>query len=143
MVEGAGLTDAGVRLPIKVLIVDDEPDVLLLLRITLEAAGLQTGLAADGDEALQRMRRERFDAVLLDLNMPVLDGYGVLEALRADPSAPPVVVLSAWTGAAARQRALGLGAVAYLTKPPDFEALAGQITAVVAAREGGRPPGDS
>jgi CheY-like chemotaxis protein len=120
----------------RVLIVDDEPDILLLLRLNLEAAGFDTGLAADGDEALQRLRRDRFDVVLLDLAMPVLDGFGVLAALHDDPAAPPVVVLTAYANTQGyRQRAFALGATGFVAKPPDFDALPDELRAAIAGRE--------
>ena len=68
----------------KVLIVDDEPDILLMLRVNLEAEGYQTALAADGETALRRIADERPDLILLDVMMPVMDGWGVLEALAHD-----------------------------------------------------------
>jgi CheY-like chemotaxis protein len=119
----------------RVLIVDDEPDILLLLRLNLELAGYETGMAADGDEALLRLRRERFDVVLLDLQMPVLDGWGVLTALREDPAAPPVVVLTAFANADGfRDRAFGLGAVGFVSKPPDFNAIPAELESAIARR---------
>ena len=115
----------------KVLIVDDEPDLLLMLRVSLEAVGFETGLAADGDVALQRMRAERFDVVLLDVMMPVLDGWSVLEALKDDADAPPVLVVSAKTAMQDRERALALGAAAYITKPFDLDALVAKLHEVL------------
>src|SRR5205807_10003183 len=79
----------------KVLIVDDEPDVLLLLRVNLEAAGYQTVLAADGETALIKIDESDPDVVLLDIMMPVMDGWGVLRALSERDNAPRVVVVSA------------------------------------------------
>jgi CheY-like chemotaxis protein len=116
----------------RVLIVDDEPDVLLMLRIALESAGHETGLAADGDEALQRLRRDRFDVVVLDIMMPVLDGWGVLAALADDPDAPPVVVITADHGAS-EQRARDLGATGFLLKPLDMDVLLSRVNAVTSA----------
>ncbi len=112
----------------RVLIVDDEPDMLLLLRLNLEREGFETGLAADGDEALRRLRTERFDVVLLDIMMPVLDGFGVLDALKGDPDSPPVVVLTA--NPAFEERVMALGARAFVEKPPDFLSLPSQLRAV-------------
>jgi CheY-like chemotaxis protein len=120
----------------RVLIVDDEPDILLLLRLNLEGAGFETGLAADGDEALQRLRRESFDVVLLDLAMPVLDGFGVLAAWRDDDAAPPVVVLTAYANTEGyRDRAFALGAAGFVPKPPDFDSLPGDLRAAMATRQ--------
>ncbi len=116
----------------RVLIVDDEPDLLLMLRLSLEAVGFETGLAADGEIALQRMHVEHFDAVILDVMMPVLDGWSVLGALHDDPSAPPVIVLSAGAAPQDRARAESLGAAAYVTKPFNLDGLIVQLHAVLA-----------
>jgi len=102
-----------------VLIVEDEPDVLQILRINLEAAGLDTMLAADGDTAFRRMVDERPDAILLDLMLPVMDGWAILAALTSRADAPPVVVCSSRRGDAEVHRATRLGAFDYVLKPFD------------------------
>lgn len=115
-----------------VLIVDDEPDILLMLRLTLEAEGFTTALAADGEVALDRLRQERFDVMLLDVMMPVLDGWAVLEHLPQIAGAPPVIVVSAKTSPADIARAKELGAAAYVTKPFAFPQLKQTIDDVAA-----------
>jgi DNA-binding response OmpR family regulator len=107
----------------KVLIVDDEPDVLLLLRIDLEAEGYETLLAADGETALRRIAEERPDVVLLDVMMPVVDGWGVLRRLPEVRAETRVVVLSAKANQNDVVQALELGALEYVTKPFDSAAL--------------------
>jgi two-component system phosphate regulon response regulator PhoB len=103
----------------RVLVVDDEPDVLLLCRLNLEQRGHQVLEAPDGDEALDLARREAPDLVVLDLMLPGIDGYQVLQALRADEatSGIPVLVLTAKSLQADRERSRQLGAAAFLTKP--------------------------
>jgi two-component system alkaline phosphatase synthesis response regulator PhoP len=101
----------------RVLIVDDEPDILLMLRVNLEADGYETALAADGETALRRIEEERFDLVLLDVMMPVMDGWGVLQGLADDPQAPRVIVVSAKSADRDIARALHGGAADYVTKP--------------------------
>jgi two-component system copper resistance phosphate regulon response regulator CusR len=98
-----------------------------MLRVSLEASGFETALAADGDVALQRMSQERFDLVLLDVMMPVLDGWGVLEALQGHEDPPKVIVLSAKSAQRDVDHARDLGAADYLTKPFEIEALIGRI----------------
>ncbi len=115
----------------KVLIVDDEPDLLLMLRVSLEAVGFETGLAADGDEALRRMKGEKFDVVLLDVMMPVLDGWSVLGALKDDDAAPPVLVVTAKNTQADRDKAYALGATDYIVKPFDLDMLVDRIHRVL------------
>lgn len=117
-----------------VLIVDDEPDMLVLLRLLLEGEGYETSLAGDGATALQRIREERPDLVVLDVMMPVLDGWGVLENLRLDPSPPRVILLSAKSTEADHQRARELGADAYVHKPFDPDKLV-EIVRILLATE--------
>ena len=124
----------------RVLIVDDEPDILLMLRVSLEASGYETGLAADGDVALQRVREEPFDLILLDVMMPVLDGWGVLEALQRETEPPPVIVLSAKSAARDIERAMELGATEYITKPFEIDALITRIRSVLSADSKGPTP---
>ena len=101
----------------RVLIVDDEPDILLMLRVNLEADGFETALAADGETALRRMAEDRFDLLLLDVMMPVMDGWGVLDALPRLAHPPRVIVVSAKSSDRDITRAIESGAVDYLTKP--------------------------
>lgn len=115
----------------KVLIVDDEPDILLMMRVNLEGEGFETVLAADGETALERIREESPDVVLLDVMMPVLDGWGVLEQLVDQPERPAVVVVSAKAAPGDLARAYRLGAADYVTKPFGMEALVGTINEVL------------
>jgi len=101
----------------RVLIVDDEPDILLMLRVNLEADGFETALAADGETALKRMAEDRFDLMLLDVMMPVMDGWGVLDALPRLAHPPRVIVVSARSADRDITPAIESGAVDYLTKP--------------------------
>jgi DNA-binding response OmpR family regulator len=117
----------------KVLIVDDEPDVLLLLRVNLEAAGYQTVLAADGETALSRIDDSDPDVVLLDIMMPVMDGWGVLRALADNSDAPLVVVVSAKSSDRDIVRALTSGAMQYITKPFDPDDLTGVVARMLAS----------
>ena len=127
--------------PHTVLVVDDEPDILLLHRLNLEAAGHRVVLAADGVTALERIAEERPDAVVLDVMMPVLDGWGVLERLRTDPSPPPVLVVSAKSSPADVNRARQLGAGDYLAKPYDPEELLRRVARLLASAEHDLPDG--
>jgi CheY-like chemotaxis protein len=98
----------------RILIADDEEDVLQFISLVLEDAGFFVGTARDGREALQKIEAERPDLLVLDLMMPVLDGWQVLKRLRQDAQPPRVVVLSAFADCPAAARA---GAAACLTKP--------------------------
>lgn len=115
----------------RVLIVDDEPDILLMMRVNLEAQGYETAMAADGETALQRVGEEHFDLMLLDVMMPVMDGWGVLDNLPHFENPPRVVVVSAKSSDKDVARALDAGAVDYLTKPFSPNHLAGVIADVL------------
>jgi DNA-binding response OmpR family regulator len=115
----------------RVLIVDDEPDILLMLRVNLEAEGYETAMAADGETALERVRQEQFDLMLLDVMMPVMDGWGVLDNLGRVENPPRVVVVSAKSSDKDVARALDAGAVDYLAKPFNTRDLAGLVAEVL------------
>lgn len=116
----------------RILVVDDEPDLLAMLRLNLEVEGYDVVDAGDGATALERLDADAgLDLVLLDMMMPVLDGWGVLERLRERPSAPPVVVVSAKSQPRDALRALELGAVDYVVKPFDLEALLDLVAATL------------
>ena len=118
-----------------VLVVDDEPDILLLHRLNLESAGHRVVLAADGLTALGRIAAERPDAVVLDVMMPVLDGWSVLSRLQDDPDAPPVLVVSAKSTPGDIDRARSLGAADFLSKPYDTNDLLRRVEALVRPSE--------
>ncbi|HEY2812666.1 MAG TPA: response regulator [Acidimicrobiales bacterium] len=101
----------------RILVVDDEPDILLLHRLNLEGAGHEVVLAADGMRALERITKDHPDVVVLDVMMPVLDGWGVLEALQGRGDSPPVLVVSAKSAPADIEHAVSMGAAGYLAKP--------------------------
>jgi DNA-binding response OmpR family regulator len=103
----------------RVLVVDDEPQVVWMLRFSLEAEGYQTYSARDGRAALEEIREHRPSVVLLDIMMPVMDGWSVLEELRSLPEAerPRVVVVSARASLRDRAKASELGADAFIPKP--------------------------
>jgi len=117
----------------RILVVDDEPDILLLHRLNLEGAGHDVLLAADGMRALERIESDDPDCVVLDVMMPVLDGWGVLEALRERPTAPPVLVVSAKSAQADIEHALSMGARGYLAKPFNSQTLLEEVAKLVAS----------
>ena len=102
-----------------VLVVDDEPDVLLLCRVNLEFEGYEVIEAADGEEALEQVRARRPDVVLLDVMMPKMDGWQVLAAIKADEALAdiPVVMLTAKVQDQDQIRGWSQGAADYITKP--------------------------
>jgi CheY-like chemotaxis protein len=118
-----------------VLVVDDQQGMRELCRVILELAGYAVIEAADGKRALDALGRYRPHAVILDLMMPVMDGWEVLTRIQDDPAlaSVPVVVVSACAGVEDRRRAVDLGAVDYLHKPFDARALTDAVEQAMAA----------
>ena len=105
------------RTKARVLITDDDAGIRDLLRDQLEAAGFETKVARDGHEALDSIASFRPDAMVLDLSMPGLDGFGVLQSLQDQAIRLPVLVLTARHDASDVRKAVSLGARDYLAKP--------------------------
>src|SRR5712691_8109089 len=113
----------------RVLVIDDEPDVLLLCRVNLQHAGHTVYEAPDGERGLALAREVRPDAVVIDLMLPVMDGFELLRALDVDRTTEDItlLVLSARARHTDRLRCLRGGADAFVTKPFVPEALVGII----------------
>jgi DNA-binding response OmpR family regulator len=105
--------------PASILITDDESNIRMMLRTALESDGYAVAEAANGRDALDAMQRATPDLVVLDLNMPVLDGMAVLEQMKsiAVSSRPRVIILTAYGSISAAVKATRLGAVDFLEKP--------------------------
>jgi two-component system phosphate regulon response regulator PhoB len=103
----------------KILVVDDEPDALELIKFNLKAAGYDVVTAADGDEALKKARALLPALIVLDVMLPEVDGLEVCKILRRDPrvSATPIIMLTAKAAEIDRVLGLELGADDYVTKP--------------------------
>jgi two-component system, OmpR family, alkaline phosphatase synthesis response regulator PhoP len=112
-----------------VLVVDDEPQVVWMLQFSLEAEGFQTFAARDGRTALDELRQHRPELMLLDIMMPVMDGWSVLQEIRDIPEGerPRVVVVSARATLRDRAKAAELGAVAFVAKPFNVDDLLGVL----------------
>lgn len=107
--------------PQKVMVVDDSATIRRFVMYALRARGLQVITAEDGQEALETLARTSVDLIITDLNMPKLDGFGLVRALREDSEygSLPVIILSSLSSDEDIDRGLQLGATAYLTKPFD------------------------
>jgi len=113
------------------LVVDDEPGVRKALDRGLRAEGMDVVTAADGPTALRFARTGTFDAVLLDIMLPGLSGYRVLQQLRAEGVRTPVLLVSAKDGEIDQADGLDLGADGYVVKPFSFVVLLAQLRAVL------------
>src|SRR5467141_1246703 len=123
----------------RILIVDDEASIRLICRINLAASGWTCEEAENGEEAIERIRSERPDVVLLDIMMPLRDGWMVAEDIAADPTVQgvPIIFLTARSEQRDRVRAHSLGAVGYLTKPLDPVGLSAAIDEILGHVERG------
>lgn len=121
-----------------ILAVDDETELTDLLRYHLGRAGHRVTVAGNGWEAIESVRRQPPDLILLDLMLPDLDGFGVCEILRQDPHTAtiPVIIISAWASPDTRNLGLDLGALDYLTKPFSPHELVERVNRFVGTRAG-------
>ena len=103
----------------RILIVEDEPNIVESLSFILGRAGFEVDTISDGAEALERLRRKSFSALVLDIMLPGMNGLDVLKAIRSDNalSSLPVMVLTAKGQASDRRAAEAIGADAFVTKP--------------------------
>lgn len=103
----------------KVLLVEDEKNIILGVRTCLDAVGYKVEVVEDGSDALESVAREHPDLILLDLLLPKVDGFEVLKQLKGNEatSGIPIIVLTAKAEEEDRQRVMNLGADNYMTKP--------------------------
>ncbi len=108
-----------------VLVVDDEPQVAWVLRFSLEHEGFNTYTASNGVEALEEIAKHHPTVMILDLMMPEMDGWAVLEKMRKLPvgERPRVIIVSALSGPEEKAKATALGVDAFVPKPFDIEQL--------------------
>jgi DNA-binding response OmpR family regulator len=113
----------------KILIVDDEPNIVMSLEFLLRREGFDVAVAADGDEVAAQMSANRPDLVLLDVMMPRKNGYDVCREIRANPSCDgvKVVMLTAKGRDTEVSKGMALGADAYVTKPFSTKELAAMV----------------
>jgi DNA-binding response OmpR family regulator len=120
-------------MPGRVLIVDDEPNIVVSLQFLMKKGGFETSVARDGDEALAEVERFRPDLVLLDVMMPRRDGYEVCQQLRSTGWTDlKIVMLTAKGREAEATKGLALGADAYVTKPFSTSELVDTVTRLLA-----------
>jgi DNA-binding response OmpR family regulator len=123
------LPDGEAAMAKRVLVVDDEPNIVLSLEFLMRRAGFEVQVARSGGEALKALEGEPPDLMLLDVMMPEFDGYEVCERIRANPEwrRTKIIMLTARGREAERERGLALGADAYVTKPFSTRELVDQV----------------
>lgn len=109
----------------KILIADDEEDIKIVVQLYLESKGYEIVTAFDGLDAVDKAKSEMPDLILLDIMMPIIDGFEVCRRLKADPATAhiPVVMLSAASQTESKKRGLSAGAADYIVKPFEPEHL--------------------
>lgn len=122
----------------RVLVVEDAKDMNSLIIKTLIKAGYSVDGCFDGQEALEYLACTEYDAILLDVMMPKLDGYSLLARLRERGLTTPVLILTAKDAVSDRVKGLDLGADDYLIKPFDFDELLARIRAMTRKQAGSR-----
>lgn len=117
-----------------ILTVDDSPSMRMLLKASLTAQGYTIEAAEDGEQGLQRMHELRPDLLITDINMPRMDGFELIEAVRATPElrGVPILVLSTEFSEEKKSRARSAGATGWITKPFDAAKLGAAIRRVAA-----------
>ncbi len=115
------------------LLVEDHEEIWDFLSRRLKRRGFTVTVATDGQAGLDQARALQPDVMLLDMNLPVLDGWSVARALKADPATAsiPVIALTAHAMAGDKERAMAAGCDDYHPKPIDFSRLVAQIEAIV------------
>ena len=113
----------------KILVVEDDTDLVELLAFNLKKAGFAIGTAVDGVEALKKARSLQPDLILLDLMLPELDGFAVCETLRRNSgtASTPIIILTALSSELARLAGMEAGANEYVTKPFSVQDLLARI----------------
>ena len=121
----------------KILVVEDDADLVELVAFNLRKAGYAIGTAMDGVEALKKARSLLPDLILLDLMLPELDGFAVCEILRRDAATAsiPIIMVTAVSGELARLAGMECGASAYVTKPFEFKQLLGRVANLLTGGE--------
>ena len=121
----------------RILIVDDEPNIVISLEFLMMREGHEVHVARDGEAGLVAVRNHRPDLVVLDVMMPKLDGFSVLASIRADPdlARTRVLMLTAKGREAEREKGLTLGADAYMPKPFSTRELVDRVKELLAATD--------
>lgn len=122
----------------KILVVDDESDIVSTVQYRLKSCGYEVTTATNGKEGLEKATSEKPDLILLDINMPIMDGHEMLERLRNRPDLKhtPVIMLTAYSDKRDISKAADFGIQDYVTKPFDFTELTEKISKALESKAG-------
>jgi DNA-binding response OmpR family regulator len=120
----------------RILIVDDEPNIVLALELLMKKEGYEVHTVSDGESAVQAAKEFRPDLILLDIMMPKMDGYEVCQSMRSDALLKDVsiIMLTAKGREVEREKGLALGADHYITKPFSTRQVVMKVREILAAR---------
>lgn len=137
---GSGGTE--LRMPVKILVCDDERHIVRLIQVNLERQGWEVVTAFDGKEGLEKIKTEKPNLVVLDVMMPYMDGFEVLKSLRREPDTEglPVIMLTAKAQDKDVFEGYHYGADMYLTKPFNPMELVTFVKRIIANQDGGDGP---
>lgn len=121
----------------KVLVADDEPNIVLSLEFLMEQAGFEVVTAEDGEQALARVNDAHPDLLLLDISLPGISGFDVLEQLRGNAATAqlPIIMLTAHGRDVEREKGMALGADDYITKPFSTQSLVEKVKALLSEEQ--------
>lgn len=121
----------------KVLVVDDEPNIVLSLEFLMEQAGFEVVTAEDGEQAMACVNDSQPDLLLLDISLPGMSGFDVLERLRGDAATAhlAIIMLTAHGRDVEREKGMALGADDYITKPFSTQSLVEKVKALLAGKQ--------
>ena len=119
---------------VRVLVADDSADTQYLFRRILVKAGAQVEVASNGREAVEKALAGDFDIIVMDFEMPEMDGAAATEALRSQDFSKPILIVSAHPAGDIRQRCLNSGAQNFLSKPVDRQKLVAMVESLMDAR---------
>lgn len=124
-------------MPLKAILIEDNENNRYLLTLLLEHAGFEVAAAADGKSGVDLARRESPDVILLDIQMPEMDGYEVAAVMKQDPLLAPVPIIgvSSFAMPGDRDKAMRVGFAGYIEKPVDPERFAQSVTAFLQGRK--------
>jgi DNA-binding response OmpR family regulator len=125
----------------KILVVDDEEHIVMILKDSLEFSGFQVITAYNGEEALEAVQKEHPDLIVLDIGMPKMDGWEVCRRLKGNDSTKtiPIIILTAYAQISDQKKGTSLGAERFISKPCDLTYLVEEINALLAQRASQTP----